>query len=267
MKVLRFPRAVLQNGFKIIRNRVDVHRKGFHYSRFVFPFSSFVVVSLFCSFTMAEPLPKPQPELFTQAFTEFQQVSAGHLHTCAVTLENELYCWGHENAWRLGLADRKSRSSPHKVSLPNVKQVNAGASHTCAVTVSDELYCWGSGNYGQLGLGDEDDRNTPKKVALPNVRQVSAGAYHTCAVTVKKELYLMGVTEAKTVYGRQIKTYNRERTICDIVRNRNNMDVAILNESIKRYLGNKEKNISLLMRYAQELDVQNILRKHVEILL
>ena len=85
--------------------------------------------------------------------------------------------------------------------------------------------------------------------------------------TVKKDLYLMGVTEAKTVYGRQIKTYNRERTICDIVRNRNNMDVAILNEAIKRYLGNKEKNISLLMTYAQELEVQNILRKYVEILL
>ncbi|MEW6621938.1 MAG: type IV toxin-antitoxin system AbiEi family antitoxin domain-containing protein [Bacillota bacterium] len=85
--------------------------------------------------------------------------------------------------------------------------------------------------------------------------------------TVKKDLYLMGVTEAKTVYGRQIKIYNRERTICDIVRNRNNMDVAILNEAIKRYLGNKEKNISLLMRYAQELEVQNILRKYVEILL
>lgn len=85
--------------------------------------------------------------------------------------------------------------------------------------------------------------------------------------TVKKDLHLMGVTEAKTVYGRQIKTYNRERTICDIVRNRNNMDVAILNEAIKCYLESKEKNISLLMRYAKELKVQNILRNYVEILL
>jgi len=85
--------------------------------------------------------------------------------------------------------------------------------------------------------------------------------------TVKKELYLMGVTEAKTAYGRNIKTYNRERTICDIVKNRKNMDVAIFNEAIKRYLKSKEKNISLLMRYAQKLDVQNILKKYVEVLL
>ena len=42
--------------------------------------------------------------------------------------------------------------------------------------------------------------------------------------TVKKTLYLMGVVKGKTAFGRMVKTYNRERTICDIVRNRNNMD-------------------------------------------
>lgn len=85
--------------------------------------------------------------------------------------------------------------------------------------------------------------------------------------TVKKTLHLMGVTELKTLYGRPIKAYNRERAICDIVRNRNNMDIAILNEAIKRYLDSKDKNIPLLLRYAKELDVQNILRNYVEILL
>lgn len=85
--------------------------------------------------------------------------------------------------------------------------------------------------------------------------------------TVKKALHLMGVTEGKTLYGRPIKIYNRERTICDIVRNRNNIDIAILNESIKRYLESKEKNIPLLLRYAKELGVQNNLRTYVEILL
>lgn len=71
----------------------------------------------------------------------------------------------------------------------------------------------------------------------------------------------------KTIYGRDIKAYNKERTICDIVRNRNNMDVGILNEAVKRYLSSKDKNIPLLMRYAEELDIQNILRNYVEILL
>ena len=85
--------------------------------------------------------------------------------------------------------------------------------------------------------------------------------------TVKKSLYQMGVTELRTIYGRPIKAYNKERTICDIIRNRNNMDIAILNEAIKRYLDTKDKNIPLLLRYAKELGVQNYLRKYMEILL
>lgn len=85
--------------------------------------------------------------------------------------------------------------------------------------------------------------------------------------TVKKTLHQVGLSEMKTIYGRPIKAYNKERTICDIVRNRNNMDVAILNDSIKRYLNLKDSNIPLLLRYAKELSVENILRNHMEILL
>ncbi len=84
---------------------------------------------------------------------------------------------------------------------------------------------------------------------------------------VKKDLYSMGIIEGKTMYGRSIKIYNLERTICDIVRNRNNMDVAILNDAIKRYLNIRDKNIPLLLRYANELGVQKIMRTYVEILL
>lgn len=95
-----------------------------------------------------------------------------------------------------------------------------------------------------------------------NLRETGIKVY-----TVKKELHLMGVIELKTLYGRAIKVYDKERSICDIVRNRNNMDVSILNESIKRYLNNKDKNIPLLLRYAKKLGVQNTIRSYMEILL
>lgn len=85
--------------------------------------------------------------------------------------------------------------------------------------------------------------------------------------TIKKSLHQMGITEMKTIYGRLIKAYDKERTICDIVRNRNNIDVSILNSSIKKYLNLKEKNIPLLLRYAKELNVEIILRNYLEILL
>ena len=84
--------------------------------------------------------------------------------------------------------------------------------------------------------------------------------------SIKKDLHELGVIELKTQFGRPIKAYNKERTICDIVRNRNNMDIAVLNEALKRYMGRKGKNISLLLKYAKELGVQNIIRKYMEIL-
>lgn len=85
--------------------------------------------------------------------------------------------------------------------------------------------------------------------------------------SVKKSLHLMGTTEVETLFGRKVTAYNKERTICDIIRNRNNMDIAILNDALKRYLASKDKNISLLMKYAKELRVQKILRSYMEILL
>lgn len=85
--------------------------------------------------------------------------------------------------------------------------------------------------------------------------------------TVKKEFHLLGVTAGKTEYGRPVSVYDKERTICDIVRSRNNLDVGIINESIKRYIADKEKNIPLLLRYAEKFRVQKILRTYLEILL
>lgn len=85
--------------------------------------------------------------------------------------------------------------------------------------------------------------------------------------SIKKDLHQMGIKKMKTQFGRTIMAYDRERTICDILRNRNNTDVAILNEGIKRYLENKDKNIPQLMRYGEKLRIQNVLRKYVEILL
>ncbi len=84
---------------------------------------------------------------------------------------------------------------------------------------------------------------------------------------IKKELHDLGIMGSKTVYGRPIFIYNKERTICDIVRSRSSIDTSILNEGLKRYVEDKEKNIPLLMRYAKQLNIQSILRKYMEVLL
>jgi predicted transcriptional regulator of viral defense system len=84
---------------------------------------------------------------------------------------------------------------------------------------------------------------------------------------IKSDLLNLGVEDGKTPLGRTIRIYNKERTICDIVRNRNVIDPAILNEAVRRYLSAKEKNIPKLMKYAEEFRVEKLIRQYVEVLI
>src|SRR6056297_979519 len=82
--------------------------------------------------------------------------------------------------------------------------------------------------------------------------------------TVKKELYSLGVMEKETIYGRKIKVYNKERTICDILKDRNNMDISMVNGAIKKYLMEKDKDLHLLLDYGDKLKINSVLRKYLE---
>ena len=84
---------------------------------------------------------------------------------------------------------------------------------------------------------------------------------------VKKELHQVGATTGKTEFGRDITLYDKERTICDLIRSRNKLDANLMNEAIRRYVGSREKNIPQLLRYAEQFRVQRILRNYLEILL
>jgi len=82
--------------------------------------------------------------------------------------------------------------------------------------------------------------------------------------TVKKEFHLLGVMEKETIYGRKIKVYNKERTICDILKDRNNIDISTVNGAIRKYLNSKDKDIHLLLKYGDKLKIGSVLRKYLE---
>ncbi|MDD4570492.1 MAG: abortive phage infection protein [Tepidanaerobacteraceae bacterium] len=85
--------------------------------------------------------------------------------------------------------------------------------------------------------------------------------------TIKKEWFKLGVCTKKTTFGNEVRTYNMERTICDILRDRNNQDPAIVNDALKRYFNRKEKDLNKLMKYAGELRIETVLRTYLEVLL
>lgn len=61
--------------------------------------------------------------------------------------------------------------------------------------------------------------------------------------------------------------YDIERTICDIVRSRNRLEYQVFQEALKSYVRRPGKKLIQLMQYASQFNVEEIVRKYVEVLL
>ncbi|MQF69154.1 hypothetical protein FIM12_02300 [SAR202 cluster bacterium AD-804-J14_MRT_500m] len=123
-------------------------------------------------------------------------ISAGADHTCALTTEGGIKCWGSNGNGRLGYGGVTDYAIPIDVSglESGVSVVSAGSRHTCAVTTAGGIKCWGSNSHGQLGDGTTIDRATPVDVSglTSGVSTVSAGKNHTCAVTTSGRIKCWG---------------------------------------------------------------------------
>ncbi len=85
--------------------------------------------------------------------------------------------------------------------------------------------------------------------------------------TVKEEWLRLGATTVQTPYGHTVPVYDMERTICDLIRSRNNIEMQTMQHALKTYVRRKDKNLRTLMKYAAELRVEKTLRQYLEVLL
>ena len=83
---------------------------------------------------------------------------------------------------------------------------------------------------------------------------------------IKKENHKLGATILKLEDNTEIQIYNIERTICDIIRDRNKIDAQIFNNAMNEYMKRKDKNLILLYKYAKIFKIENILSNYMEVL-
>ena len=81
----------------------------------------------------------------------WQSISAGSLHSCAVLSGGIGHCWGYNGDGRLGDDSQTNITTPVQVSGSiNFSAIHAGGSMTCGRSGTN-VYCWGSNWAGQLG--------------------------------------------------------------------------------------------------------------------
>lgn len=84
---------------------------------------------------------------------------------------------------------------------------------------------------------------------------------------VKREVLDLGVMKMNSPFGMEIKVYDIERTICDIIKNKNKMDAEIFSTALKEYAKSKDKNLSKLTKYARKMHIEKKLIEYMEVLL
>jgi len=98
-----------------------------------------------------------------------------------------------------------------------------------------------------------------RKLTLPAFPQIEL--HH-----ITPSIFDIGVIET-VVSGYEIKIYNLERCVCDAVKFRNKAGMDVCSEVVNNYLKRPDRNLSLLMDYADKLRVTKTLQTYLEIAL
>lgn len=84
------------------------------------------------------------------------------------------------------------------------------------------------------------------------------------AYRVESELLTLGEANGE-IDSQKVRIYDRDRTICDVLRNMNKMDNEIFNKAIQGYVKDPKKNIPNLMQYAKALRAQKRVKNIIEV--
>jgi len=117
-------------------------------------------------------------------------IAAGTIHTCALTTEGGVICWGVNEYGQLGTLYQHTIPVYVNDMDSGVFAFSAGFYHNCALMTGGGVKCWGRNDYGQLGDGTTNPnpplgKSTPVDVKGLNsdIDAIAAGEKHTCILT------------------------------------------------------------------------------------
>ena len=131
--------------------------------------------------------PEPAQPVPATGRPPIQMLAAGHQHTCALTEDGAVHCWGLDNRGQLGV-DVDQAAIPLAVpGLPAMDAIWAGYEMTCArAREGGRVRCW-----GETGLGEAD-------IPLDGVTNVTLVRHAVVCRTKRASFTAGGTTVVRT---------------------------------------------------------------------
>ena len=83
----------------------------------------------------------------------------------------------------------------------------------------------------------------------------------------KKDYYDIGKTSITNPFGRKIFVYDKERTILDLIKNKNRVDINVFSEAMKLYFRDNDRDLLKMSKYAIYMNMEEQLKQYTEVLL
>ena len=115
---------------------------------------------------------KTHPTRVSGVGKEIVDVAAGAKHTCALSANGSVWCWGRNDVGQIGDGSTRNRSKPRQVKGIDGRAVEIASyqNRTCARRDDGAILCWG------------DHKPKARKVAMwPDATQLTMGVAHVCA--------------------------------------------------------------------------------------
>lgn len=99
-----------------------------------------------------------------------------------------------------------------------------------------------------------------------NCRSIESDPRGIVVTRTLPEFYNLGVTKVETPCGNIVRVYDRERTLCDILRGRG-IDRDIVKQAMREYIHSGDMNIRKLVEYAEVLHVRSRIDQYMQVML
>lgn len=173
-----------------------------------------------------------------------------YVMTTAELLEAKLYYADIKQLLEEGFIERIRRGYYHWIENCEVKEIVIINSlfPDAVLCMETALFYYAYSDRNPAEWNFAIDRNVSK--LRTNIEYPFIKAYR-----LESDLVTLGEATGEIDFTK-VRIYDRDRTICDVLKNMSKMDKEIFNKAIQGYVNDPRKNIPNLMRYAKKLRVQ-----------